>query len=445
MESVDPRQQQLQGLALLLQLQRKARASEDTAALGFTMVNETRSLLPYRQAALWLAGPLAQIKAVSGVALLEAHAPYLVWLRETAEALFSSGDNVWRAFSANDLPASLAERWMEWCAPYGLALGLRDQRSGACFGALLLFREQAWHEGEITLLLELADAYTHAWQALQPRQPWLRSLLAVKHSRWWWLAPAVLLIPVRLSVLAPAEIAAIDPTLVRAPLDGVVDQFHVQPNQQVENGQLLLSLENTDIANRLEVAHKALAVAEAEHRSNAQLAVLENKNKAELSVLKSKIDQHAAEVGYLQDQFARSEIRAPHAGIAVFADAQDWLGKPVSVGERILQIADASRVEVWMELPVADLIALEDGAETVMYLNSDPQHPLTGKLYSVAYQPEATAENVLAYRLKAHLDGNEPPPRIGLKGTAKIYGPKVSLFYYLFRRPLAGLRQWLGM
>ena len=35
-------------------------------------------------------------------------------------------------------------------------------------------------------------------------------------------------------------------------------------------------------------------------------------------------------------------------------------------------------------------------------------------------------------------------PRIGLRGTAKVYGEKVSLFYYLFRRPITYLRQHLG-
>lgn len=445
MSTIDPLQRQLQGLAVLLQLQRKARASEDVAALGFTMVNETRSLLPYRQAALWLDGPLPKIAALSGVALLEPHAPYPQWLAQVARTLFAADANSRRIFSATDLPAQLAESWGDWCAPYGLALDLCEHASGERFGALLLFRETLWQAGEITLLQELADAYAHAWLGLQPRPTWWRSLTASRDSRWWWLAPAILLLPVRLSVLAPAEIAAIDPTLVRAPLDGVVDRFHVQPNQRVEDDQLLVTLENTDIANRLEVARKSLAVAEVEYRSNAQLAVLDSKNKAEMSVLKSKIDQQFAEVEYLQDQLARSEIHAPHAGIALFSDPQDWLGKPVAVGERILQIADASRVEVQMELPVADLIALEDDAETLMYLTSDPQQSLEGKLYSVAYQPETTAENVLAYRLKAHLLSGQPAPRIGLKGSAKIYGPRVTLFYYLFRRPLASLRQWLGM
>jgi hypothetical protein len=31
-----------------------------------------------------------------------------------------------------------------------------------------------------------------------------------------------------------------------------------------------------------------------------------------------------------------------------------------------------------------------------------------------------------------------------MKGTAKVYGERVSLFYYLLRRPLAAARQFVG-
>ena len=34
--------------------------------------------------------------------------------------------------------------------------------------------------------------------------------------------------------------------------------------------------------------------------------------------------------------------------------------------------------------------------------------------------------------------------RIGLRGTAKIYGERVLLGYYLLRRPLATVREWTG-
>lgn len=442
MSDHEHQQRQLQGLALLLQLQRKARHCEDVTALAFTIVNETRSLLVYRQAALWMAQPSSSIVSVSGVAVLEAHAPYTVWLKKLAESLSQQlNANLPIPITAIDVLPELANEWRDWSAHYGLWLPLGNR-----LGGLLLFRDTEWKDTEITLLSELTDAYSHALLALQPSSVWWRDNL-FKHfkSPWIGLFLLIFLVPIRQSVLAPAEIVPIDPILVRAPLDGVVAEFHVRPNQTVNSGDLLVSLENTDIVNRLDIARKALAVAETDFRSNAQQAVFDGKNKADLNVLKSKIEQHAAEVAYMQDQLERSQISASQQGIVIFTDAQDWLGKPVSVGEGILQIANSDQVELKIHLPVADLIVFDDNAETVMFLNSDPQHPIDANLYYSSYQAEISTDNLLTYRLKAHLRETSHIPRIGLKGTAKIHGQRVTLFYYLFRRPLAGMRQWLGL
>lgn len=442
MSDHEHQQRQLQGLALLLQLQRKSRHCEDVTTLAFTIVNETRSLLVYRQAALWMAQPSSSIVAVSGVAVLEAHAPYTVWLKNLAESLSQQlNANLPTPITDIDVLPELANEWRDWSAPYGLWLPL-----GNHLGGLLLFRDSEWKETETSLLSELTDAYAHALLALQPSSVWWRKNL-FKHfkSRWIGLLLLIFLVPVRQSVLAPAEIVPIDPILVRAPLDGVIAEFHVRPNQTVNSGDLLVSLENTDITNRLDIARKALAVAETDFLSHAQQAVFDGKNKADLNVLKSKIEQHAAEVAYMQDQLQRSKINASQQGIVIFTDAQDWLGKPVSVGEGILQIANSQQVELKIHLPVADLIPFDDDAEAVMFLNSDPQHPIEANLYYSSYQAEISTDNLLTYRLKAHLRETSQIPRIGLKGTAKIYGQRVTLFYYLFRRPLAGMRQWLGL
>lgn len=441
MSEIDPIQRQLQGLALLLQIQRQARSAEDRSALGFTMVNETRLLIPYRQAAIWIDGPIAEIPAVSGVAITDNNAPYIVWLKQTAEALVAQQSPQVFQFTAPDIPEHLASTWSDWCAPYGLSMPLGAGEQS--LGMMLFFRDQVWQDAEIALLQELLDAYSHAWYALRGRNFGWKSLKKVQR-RWLWLA-LVLLFPVRISVLSPAEITPVNPTVIRAPLDGVVDTFFVQPNQPVATGDLLVSIENTDISNRLDVARKSLAVAEAEYRSNFQMAVLDNKNKSELAVLKSKIDQHIAETEFLEGQLARSEIHAPHAGVAIYSDPQDWIGKPVTTGEKLLQVADASKAELTMELPVADLVSLPEAAEVIMYLNSDPNNPLEGQLYSIAYQSELTHDNVLAYRLKAHLNQQDTQPRIGLRGTAKIYGERVTLFYFMFRKPLAAFRQWIGL
>ena len=53
-------------------------------------------------------------------------------------------------------------------------------------------------------------------------------------------------------------------------------------------------------------------------------------------------------------------------------------------------------------------------------------------------------DGTLAYVVRAALVPGHNFPRIGLRGTAKIYGERVTLFYYLARRPLAAARQFLG-
>jgi hypothetical protein len=66
-------------------------------------------------------------------------------------------------------------------------------------------------------------------------------------------------------------------------------------------------------------------------------------------------------------------------------------------------------------------------------------------LTQASYEAELTPENILAYRILADFTDTDDMPRIGLQGTAKIYGERITLFFYLFRRPIATLRQYIGL
>jgi hypothetical protein len=50
-----------------------------------------------------------------------------------------------------------------------------------------------------------------------------------------------------------------------------------------------------------------------------------------------------------------------------------------------------------------------------------------------------------AYRLRATVTSKNSNQRIGLKGTAKVSGHYVPLAYWIFRKPLAVARQFLGL
>ena len=65
-------------LVALLGLEEHARKAADAAELGFVMVNDSRGLVAYRQAALHIAGE--GLKALSGVTAIERGAPFTLWL-----------------------------------------------------------------------------------------------------------------------------------------------------------------------------------------------------------------------------------------------------------------------------------------------------------------------------------------------------------------------------
>ena len=129
----------------------------------------------------------------------------------------------------------------------------------------------------------------------------------------------------------------------------------------------------------------------------------------------------------------------------IYTDKNDWIGRPVKVGEKIMTIADESKVEIIAKLPVADDFNIPENAEMKVFLNSNPLEPLDATMTSISFTAEATSANVIAYTVLADLSSDAKIPRIGSQGTAKIYGKQVLLGFYLFRKPISAIRQMLGL
>lgn len=439
---------QLFGLSTLVQLVKRARHAATVQELGFIVVNETHALVPYRQAVLWQSegSGRGKLVAISGTPVIERNAPFTLWLKRAFAKLDTGEASAPVPVGAASLPGSLGQEWSEWLPAHGLWVPLRH--ADKPLGALLLARDQAWSEGDRHLIAELADGYAQASAVLRGRRRawfgWMRGRRTVLKLAAAAALIGVMWLPISLSALAPAEVVALNPVIVRAPLDGVVDQFKVQPNQEVAEGQLLLELDRRVIENKLEIANKALQVAEAEYRQAAQQALFDDKSRAQLAVLRGRMDQRRADATYTHSLLDRIQVTASRPGLALFSDPNEWVGRPVSIGERLLEIADPAQVEFEIWLPVGDAIALQPGAEVEFFLNVAPDSPLSGRLRLASYEAAQSPAGVLGYRLKAERLGEGPPPRIGLRGTAKVYGDRVTLFYYLMRRPLAAARQLVG-
>lgn len=437
---------QLARLGQLLDLQRDARDAESIPVLGFVAVNETKNLLEYRQAAMWMPGK--RVVAVSGLHQPETHAPYTQWLHRLFSGLPDHSTSF--ALTAPDIGKSVSADWEQWLPPHALVVPLK-RPDGERLAWLLLARDTHWQSAEIALLDELAHAYGHALAMLAGKTPWLKR--ASRPAAVLRLVRNLILVaglgiglawPVPLTTLAPAEVVAVDPFLVRAPIEGVIERFHIRPNQPVKAGQLLFEFDATALKSKRDIARSTLSVASEEYRQAAQQAVTADKGKLEMALTRGKVAEHAAEARYAESMLNRIQVTAPKDGVAIFTEASDWVGHAVNLGERVIEIADPEQVELLVRLPVADAIALEPGARVKLFLATAPQAPLSATVRYATYRAEVMPDNTVAYRVKATFADGQKRPRIGLTGTAKLYGERMPFVYYVLRRPLAVARQWLG-
>lgn len=423
--------------------------AETLNALAFVMANELYPLLAFRQALVFeCRGDAWTMRCVSGLATPTEDSPYLVWLGPAMRWLstqVADARPTWVARDAVSAPPRIDEGWREWW-PAGAYAVPMQARDGSRLGMLVFLLEAPPPAPLPDVLHGLWRTFAYCWETLSGKRRRGR-----RFSRRQWsivaaLLAVLMLVPVRQTALAPAEIVSREAEVVSAPIDGVVARMLVRPNQPVTAGMPLFALDETTLRSRATVLSREVDVADAELAAATQQAFDSPQSKSQLTLLQGRAQQRRAELEEVTAQLQRTRALAPRAGVAVYADPNDWIGRPVTTGERVLQVADPSRPGVLVQLPVADAISLEPGARITLYLSAYPLSPLHGHIIETSYEARPSDDSVVSYRLLASIDDIPLPAhaRLGLHGTAKLYGQRVVLGYYLLRRPLAALRAWTG-
>ena len=435
----------------LLDFERRIQSATSNREVAFRAVNDSSQVLRFDQAVLWRVDVFSRpmVVAASGLADVSTDSPYQQWLVRLVQAIVTDPFVSTRVVEAGELPEAIAADGADWCPAHIVHCPLRDPNGGP-LGGLLFFRGQPFSEAEIAAAEWMARSSGYglwAWRSERHRaRRWLR-------TRWSWkaaaaiaaVAAAAMFVPVRLSALAPAEISPLRPIPVTSPLDGVVKEIVVKPNQIVKADEVLAILDDTPLRNRLEVAAKALDIARADLQRAQFKSFTDDASRLELQVLGARVQEKTTEVTYLTELLGKSKLLAPQGGVAVFSNQDDWRGRPVQVGERVMLIADPSLIDVTIYMPPDDAVELEPGGRVELLLHVNPLSPFDAEIERASYEATPAPDGALAYVVRAKLLPGQGLPRIGLRGTAKVYAERVSLGYYLLRKPLAFVRRSLGI
>ena len=464
-QAIDPR---LQNLLTLVALQKSARHKQKKSELEFMMVNQTFNLVHYRHCVYWSwNGETVSIDAASGLVQVDAHGPYALWLKgmikkmllERAPKKPDLAENEAQSYvshlvltQADCDPADVVE-WKKWVSANAMMFMLKDRKDEVSFG-IWVDREEPFNDTDKAFLDDLMDGYAHTMhffesdRAVRRKKDFWKSFFSLSKSnvkRVALIVLVIMLIPVRMSVTAPAEIAAREPYVVSVPFDGVIEDIEVSPGQSVKKGDLLVRMDSTVLKNKSEMTSKEMETAEIAFNKTEREALVDRTKLADIDILRSQVDSKNSERKFAAELLSRSEIRAERDGIVIFADANALRGKPARTGEQIMLLADPQDSELLIRIPVESMIEIDQSVPATFFLNVMPLGFRDASYDSIGYQATPDPDGLLTYKVRARFDKDGPIPRVGWTGTGKVYGHRAIMAYNIFRRPLVTLRRKLGV
>lgn len=437
-------------LVALLKIEQDIREAATTRDLTFILSNEIRKLTRARQVFVLIPN-VANVLEVTGISSLpsvDRNAPVVIWIEKLCRTLIGSQYGVSKPLplpgKGEDASAdSYPFRSLIW-------VPLKHAHQPP-HGGLVLAREDDWTDQDLVIARRISAATAHAWSALNPRRATLKRRLQKTSKKKIALVLLGLFllgfVHVPLSVIAPVEIVARDPFVVAAPIDGVIERVVVEADQAVKSGDLLVKLADTTLRNRFEIAEREVSVAQARLKQANQIAFNDAKGLHDIAIARAELGLKIAERDFARSLLDKTEIKSERAGIAIYSDKRELAGRPVSVGERILEVADSNQVEARIDLPVTDAIVLVPGSAARLFLDSDPLRPWSATITRADYKAKTGDNDVVSFRVTAAIPPEEGrrPPRLGVRGSSQITGASVPVWLFILRRPVTAVRQWAGL
>lgn len=251
------------------------------------------------------------------------------------------------------------------------------------------------------------------------------------------LATLVLFLPVPQRISARAVIESRDLQVVAAPLAGIIATSHVRPGDSVKEGQLLATLDDTDLTLAADKWHS-----ESIKNDRSRDLALASRDRVELGRLKADAARIDAERSLVEHQLLRTRLRAPFDGVVLSGDLSHQLGASVTQGDTLFTIGSSDAYRLILDVDERDAGLVETGQHAYVRMAALPDRTWTSTLDAVL--PVASAsEQGTVFRVPAMLDDHASLLRPGMEGVARVHVGTESLVWVYTRRLRQNVKLWL--
>lgn len=443
-------QNAVQSLAALNKLSLGAGFCDNLQSLEFHILNRTVAFVHYDRAILF-SYPPKKILGVSGTSAPDKQSSLMVEWKSFARNM----ENPQEIQFINSNSFRIAKKtWNGYAKKNNgtKAVWLPLKAGNKEVGALWLERwsGREWTSAELKGCEPLMSSYALAWRYHQLNRSSLSKILAWKRRKFLYLLLTALLIvvsfiPAPLRVVAPCEVVPADPLSITAKIDGVIETIDVERGETVKKDQPLVQFRKEIVLEELKEAKQQVRYSFSDLK-RTQVEALRNPGaKAKLDLIKTQIEQEKARLAIAEYNAGQLVIKSPINGvIKIKGEPNDWEGRPVMIGERIMTLINPDSSKVRINLPQDDNIDFDKDTLVKIVLNTESGTTRFGKLIYISRHAENDPQGISGFIAEAEWDVPPDDIRMGVKGSAIIYGEKVPLAYWLLRRPIATIRRYVG-
>jgi hypothetical protein len=446
--SSDSEQAAVEILATLNRLSLNACGSKEKQSLIFLILNETVRVVKYDRAVLWqFKQDSFSLLGVSGQSRVNQTTDYATRWQELVEDLktpntlqelsresFLDKESEWMQLQESE--GGLKVVWVPIFTNEKLSLGIWLERWGG----------KEWQKEELDLVSFLSQSYGVAWEKFAPK--FAHNLMLKRNILFFcaFVIASLFLVHVPLRIVAPCEIVPKDPIMITAPLEGVIAEVTVKPGQEVNVKDTLLTYDKRVPIQDFKVAQKSLQIAKSEYERSSVLAFKDKKIMSEVGILRLKYQKESLRLDLANYKLSQLEVGAPISGVVMLDDPNVWRGKSVRIGELIMSISNPEETKLKIWIPEDDNVELDEKKDIKVFLNVRPESSLGAQISYISDYSEVNDKGVASFTSEAHWGETKSSDiKLGLKGSAILYGEEVTLFYWLMRRPWSSLRKLVGI
>lgn len=286
----------------------------------------------------------------------------------------------------------------------------------------------------------LLDLRAHAYPGLADR---LKQRLQGTPRRIALAAALAMLLvlgawPVTDRVTAEVLIEPATQRIVSAPFAGLLESIAVRAGDNVTAGQVVVRMDEQELRlerESLTAEQQQLEQRESAHRARGELEATQQ--------ARLELEKLALRAALIERRLQQLAVAAPIDGVVLTAGLEREVGRAVSTGQPLLEIAPLAQVRAEFRVPATEIARIGEHADVRFELDAFADREYMTQVERV--RPRAELGDGESYFVaEATLDNTEQLLRPGMRGRADLMGRRVALAWRFARAPVDALRRWRG-